>query len=237
MTFGSLNQKPLVEMGNMRTRNRLVRIFLTIAAFTVVTSGLASISGTLIEQNVAKAQSSPARSETDGRPVEPATASPTPPKATPKPAPALVKPIAKPSPKPGVAKPTPAPTSLETSRKFPKVVTKLMMDDLQNGRGRATKAGSQLVVHYQSWLYDPTQPLGRGPQFESTHGKAPYKFILQNADSPHIKGWEDGLVEMKVGGKRRLIIPPELAYGANGAGQVVPPGATLLYEIELVDVE
>ncbi len=221
----------------MRTRNRLVRLFLTIAVFTLAASGLATISGIILEENSAKAQSSPARSETDGRPVEPAAATPATPKATPKPAIPVAKPTPKPTPKPGAPKPTPAPTSLETSRKFPKVVTKLMMDDLQNGRGRASKAGSQLVVHYQSWLYDPTQPLGRGPQFESTLGKAPYKFVLQNPDSPHIKGWEDGLVEMKVGGKRRLIIPPELAYGANGAGQVVPPGATLLYEIELVDVE
>lgn len=94
-----------------------------------------------------------------------------------------------------------------------------------------------MVLHFQSWLYDPTQPLGRGPQFESTIGKAPYKFTLQGGDSPHIRGWEEGLVEMKVGGKRRLIIPPDMAYGANGAGQVVPPGATLLYEIDLVDVE
>lgn len=112
-----------------------------------------------------------------------------------------------------------------------------MIDDLQNGKGRSSKAGSTLVVHYQSWLYDPTQPLGRGPQFESTIGKTPYKFTLQNSESPHIRGWEEGLVDMKAGGKRRLIIPPELAYGANGAGQVVPPGATLLYEIELVDIE
>ena len=112
-----------------------------------------------------------------------------------------------------------------------------MVDDLQNGRGRATKPGSKIVIHFQSWLYDPTQPLGRGPQFESTQGKAPYKFTLQSPETPHIKGWEDGLVEMKVGGKRRLIIPPELAYGANGAGQVIPPGATLLYEVDLVDVE
>ena len=94
-----------------------------------------------------------------------------------------------------------------------------------------------MVLHFQSWLYDPTQPLGRGPQFESTQGKAPYKFTLQSPESPHIKGWDEGLVEMKVGGKRRLIIPPDMGYGANGAGQVIPPGATLLYEIDLVDVE
>lgn len=141
------------------------------------------------------------------------------------------KPVVKPP------KPTPVPTTLETSRKFPKIVTKLMMDDLQNGRGRPTKAGSEIVIHYQSWLYDPTQPLGRGPQFESTIGKAPYKFTLANAETPHIRGWEEGLLEMKTGGKRRLIIPADFGYGANGAGQVVPAGATLLYEIDLIDIE
>lgn len=113
----------------------------------------------------------------------------------------------------------------------------MIVDDLQNGRGRQAKPGSKLVVHFTSWLYDPTQPLGRGPQFETTQGKTPYKFVLQNPESLHIKGWEDGIVDMKSGGRRRLIIPPELGYGANGAGQVIPPGATLLYEIELIDVE
>lgn len=112
-----------------------------------------------------------------------------------------------------------------------------MIEDLQNGRGRSAKPQARLVVHFTSWLYDPTQPLGRGPQFESTQGKAPYSFQLQNPEAPHIKGWEQGLVDMKVGGKRRLIIPPDLGYGNNGAGQTIPPGATLLYEIELLDVE
>lgn len=159
--------------------------------------------------------------------VRSAEAQPASPTATPQTA-------AKPSPKP---KATPTPVAFEPSKKFPKVVTKLMVDDLQKGRGRSSKPGSKMVLHFQSWLYDPTQPLGRGPQFESTQGKAPYKFTLQGGDSPHIKGWEEGLVEMKVGGKRRLIIPPDMGYGANGAGQVIPPGATLLYEIDLVDVE
>jgi FKBP-type peptidyl-prolyl cis-trans isomerase FkpA len=112
-----------------------------------------------------------------------------------------------------------------------------MIDDLQVGRGRSAKPKSRLVVHFSSWLYDPTQPLGRGPQFESTLGKTPYSFQLQNAESPHIRGWEEGLVDMKAGGKRRLIIPPELGYGDRGAGQTIPPGATLLYEIELLDID
>lgn len=170
------------------------------------------------------------------RPATPATPSSA---ATSSPLPPLPrsKPTATPS-KPMVTKPTPAvPAVTEPSKKFPKIVTKLMIDDLQSGRGRQAKPGAKLVVHFTSWLYDPTQPLGRGPQYETTQGKTPYKFTLQNPDALHIKGWEDGIVDMKTGGRRRLIIPPELGYGPNGAGQVIPPGATLLYEIELIDVE
>lgn len=224
----------------MSTRTYGFINFSTSALRFTATSTFACLVGICLHQNFAEAQPSNPRADTDSRPSVPVPQpSATPEKTVVKATPTTV-PTAKPSPKPGaktVTKPTPVPTSLELSRKFPKVVTKLMIDDLNGGRGRMTKAGSKLVVHFQSWLYDPTQPLGRGPQFESTLGKAPYKFTLQNPEAPHIKGWEEGLLDMKVGGKRRLIIPAELAYGANGAGQVIPPGATLLYEIELVDVE
>lgn len=219
----------------MSTKKSLFKNFLK-------TAQCAFISGIMLLAIMAQAQFRPP-TDNDSRPSEPAPPAASPAKPSdPKPP----KPSATPAVKPttGAAtttgtkpKPTPVPTSFETSRKFPKVVTKLMVDELQNGRGRVSKPGSQLVVHFQSWLYDPTQPLGRGPQFESTVGKSPYKFTLQNPETPHIKGWEEGLVDMKVGAKRRLIIPPDLAYGANGAGQVIPPGATLLYEIELVDIE
>lgn len=158
----------------------------------------------------------------------PATSTPKP-STAPKPSASPAKPPVKPSATPAFVP--------EPSKKFPKVVTKLMVEDLQNGRGRTAKPSSKIVVHFTSWLYDPTQPLGRGPQFESTQGKPPYKFQLQNPETPHIKGWEQGLVDMRVGGRRRLIIPPDMGYGNNGAGQTIPPGATLLYEIELVDVE
>lgn len=221
----------------MRTRNNRTRIFSTRFLATVVLSGVAFTSGIIVHENSASAQGSPPRSGTDSRPSEPPQDAKPAAKPTAKPSATPSGTPAKTGTKPGSAKPQAAPTSLETSRKFPKVVTKLIIDDLQVGRGRLTKPGSRLVLHFHSWLYDPTQPLGRGPQFESTQGKAPYKFVLQNPDQPHIKGWEEGLVDMKVGGKRRLIIPPDMAYGANGAGQVIPPGATLLYEIELIDVE
>ena len=139
--------------------------------------------------------------------------------------------VTKPTP---VPKPSPLPVPVST--KFPKVVTRLMVDDLQVGRGRSAKPGQELVIHFQAWLYDPTQPLGRGPQFESTQGKEPMRFKLQDPEAPLIKGWEQGLVDMKLGGRRRLIIPPEFGYGERGAGEVIPPNATLIFEIELVEL-
>ncbi len=208
----------------MMTRNSHFINFSLKSSLAGLLALFACISGIALNGNFAIAQTDPRASEVAPPPT-------TAPSGTSKPV-VSKPPVAKPA-----VKPTPAPTTLELSRKFPKVVTKLMVDDLTSGRGRPTKPGSQLVVHFQSWLYDPTQPLGRGPQFESTQGKAPYKFTLQSPELQHIRGWEDGLVNMKVGGKRRLIIPPDLGYGSNGAGQVIPPGATLLYEIELVDVE
>ena len=144
------------------------------------------------------------------------------------------------TPAASVTKPTPAPKPsplpVPVSTKFPKVVTRLMVDDLLVGRGRSAKPGQELVIHFQAWLYDPTQPLGRGPQFESTQGKEPMRFKLQDPEAPLIKGWEQGLVDMKLGGRRRLIIPPEFGYGERGAGEVIPPNATLIFEIELVEL-
>lgn len=189
-----------------------------------------------------------AEDESGGERPSSEIATPTPkPKPTAKPTATPPKVVPKASPTPAMRPAVPVapvaiaasatPYKAEGSKKFPKTVSKLLIDDLQAGRGRPAKAGSKLVVHFTSWLYDPTQPLGRGPQFESTQGKPPYHFTLQSAEAPHIKGWEVGILEMKAGGRRRLIIPPDYAYGPNGAGQVIPPNATLLYEVELIDIE
>lgn len=196
----------------MLTHFRSIRKISTLSLHQLILISFALISGTFSGALPAEAQT---ESAVSASPSPRPTVKPTPPKPS----------------------PTPTPVVLEGSRKFPKAVNKLIVDDLQKGRGRASKPGSRLVLHFQAWLYDPTQPLGRGPQFESTLGKAPYKFTLQNPETPHIKGWEDGLLEMKVGGKRRLIIPPDLGYGQNGAGAVIPAGATLMYEVQLIDVE
>ena len=112
----------------------------------------------------------------------------------------------------------------------------LRIEDLVDGGGAAATRGSQAEVLYTLWLYDPREADNRGRKVDSTdqHGGVPFSFRLGAGQV--IKGWDLGVEGMKVGGKRRLVIPPLLGYGAHGAGGVIPPGATLLFEIELVDV-
>jgi FKBP-type peptidyl-prolyl cis-trans isomerase FkpA len=92
-----------------------------------------------------------------------------------------------------------------------------------------------VVVHYTGWLYDPTKADGRGKKFDSSVDRAsPFSFPL--GAGRVIQGWDQGVAGMKVGGKRTLIIPPEMGYGARGAGGAIPPNAALLFEVELLEV-
>jgi FKBP-type peptidyl-prolyl cis-trans isomerase FkpA len=104
--------------------------------------------------------------------------------------------------------------------------------DLVVGTGIAAQNGDDLTVHYTGWLYDATKPDQKGLQFESSRGRDPFPFTLGNNDV--IAGWDLGLNGLRVGGIRRLVIPPSLAYGEGRAG-VIPANATLVFEIELLD--
>jgi FKBP-type peptidyl-prolyl cis-trans isomerase FkpA len=106
--------------------------------------------------------------------------------------------------------------------------------DLLAGTGTEAAAGNVLSVNYTGWLYDPSKPDGKGLQFNSSAGGDPIKFTL-GAQSV-IAGWDRGLVGMKVGGLRRLVIPPSLAYG-NVRNGPIPVYSTLVFDIELVAVE
>lgn len=105
----------------------------------------------------------------------------------------------------------------------------LKYDDLVEGDGAVAAAGQQVSVHYSGWLTD-------GSKFDSSIDRnQPFSFSLGRGMV--IRGWDEGVAGMKVGGKRRLTIPPQLGYGAQGAGGVIPPHATLVFEVELLDVQ
>jgi FKBP-type peptidyl-prolyl cis-trans isomerase FkpA len=111
----------------------------------------------------------------------------------------------------------------------------LQIEDLTEGSGEAARRGQQVDVHYTGWLYDRQAAGHKGRKFDSTadHGGTPFSFRLGAGQV--IRGWDAGVEGMRVGGRRRLVIPPALGYGAHGAGGVIPPAATLLFEIELLD--
>jgi len=105
----------------------------------------------------------------------------------------------------------------------------LQYDDLRVGNGPAARFGSDVTVHYTGWRTD-------GTKFDSSRDRdEPFGFALGQGNV--IAGWEEGVAGMRVGGLRKLTIPPELGYGAWGAGDVIPPDATLVFEVELLSVD
>jgi len=115
-------------------------------------------------------------------------------------------------------------------------VTDLKKIDVKQGDGMEAAAGKTVVVHYTGWLYDPTAADGHGAKFDSSvDRKEPFAFKLGAGQV--IKGWDEGVAGMKIGGKRTLVIPPQMGYGARGAGGVIPPNATLLFDVELIEVK
>ena len=108
----------------------------------------------------------------------------------------------------------------------------LQYEDVTVGSGAEAKAGNFVSVHYTGWLYEGGV---RGAKFDSSKDRGqPFEFPL--AAGHVIRGWDEGVQGMRVGGVRKLTIPPHLGYGARGAGGVIPPNATLVFEVELLDV-
>ncbi len=109
------------------------------------------------------------------------------------------------------------------------------MTDIVLGTGETATAGMPVAVHYTGWLFDAAAPENKGKKFDSSHDRGdPFRFGLGAGQV--IQGWDQGVVGMKVGGQRRLVIPPELGYGARGAGGAIPPNATLVFDVELLSV-
>jgi FKBP-type peptidyl-prolyl cis-trans isomerase FkpA len=150
------------------------------------------------------------RSEKSGEPPPPAAATETPP-------------------------PSEAAVPVEPSPSTGSETMPLEKIDLAPGNGVEIKSGQTALVHYTGWLFDAAEPENKGKRFDSSVGGEPFEFEV--GAQYVIKGWDLGVAGMKVGGKRRLVVPPELGYGAQGqpAGGI-PPGATLVFDVELVEI-
>ena len=126
-----------------------------------------------------------------------------------------------------------APATAQTPGRTMTTASGLKVEDTKVGTGASPKTGQTCVMHYTGWLY---QDGAKGQKFDSSVDRGqPFEF--QIGRGMVIKGWDEGVATMKVGGKRTLIIPPELGYGARGAGGVIPPNATLMFDVELLAVK
>jgi len=128
---------------------------------------------------------------------------------------------------PPAAKPKPQPPAKE--QKEVTTASGLKYVDLKVGTGEEARAGDKVTVHYTGWLTD-------GTKFDSSVDRG-QPFVFPLGARRVIRGWDEGVAGMKVGGKRKLTIPPDLGYGARGAGNVIPPNATLVFDVELLKVE
>jgi peptidylprolyl isomerase len=126
-----------------------------------------------------------------------------------------------------------APAAAKKESKMVKTESGLGYEDLVVGTGPSPEAGQTCVMHYTGWLWVNE---AKGAKFDSSLDRnRPFEFPIGRGRV--IKGWDEGVASMKVGGKRTLLIPPSLGYGDRGAGNVIPPGATLLFEVELLGVK
>lgn len=118
---------------------------------------------------------------------------------------------------------------------MPTLPSGLQVEDTVAGNGAEATAGQRVQVHYTGWLHDPAADQQRGRKFDSSKDRG-QPFVFPLGAGHVIRGWDEGVQGMKVGGTRVLTIPAELGYGARGAGGVIPPNATLVFEVELLGV-
>ena len=115
-------------------------------------------------------------------------------------------------------------------------IAELQRIDERTGTGAVATPGDDVTVHYTGWLFDEQAANRRGEKFDSSVDRGePFTFLL--GAGRVIRGWDDGVAGMRVGGKRVLMIPPEFGYGRKGAGGVIPPNGSLVFEVELLDVK
>ena len=125
------------------------------------------------------------------------------------------------------------PGQTEKEKKMTKTESGLQYRDIKEGTGEKPKKGQTCVMHYTGWLWENG---AKGKKFDSSVDRGePFDFPIGTGRV--IKGWDEGVLSMKVGGKRELLIPPNLGYGSRGAGRVIPPNATLLFEVELLKIQ
>ena len=123
-----------------------------------------------------------------------------------------------------------------TQQDSQKKIAELQKIDTQVGTGREAEAGFNVTVHYTGWLYDAAAKDHKGKKFDSSLDRnQPFNFFLGGGQV--IQGWDEGFAGMKIGGKRTLVIPSEMGYGARGAGGAIPPNADLIFDVELLDVK
>ncbi|MGZ6970071.1 MAG: FKBP-type peptidyl-prolyl cis-trans isomerase [Thermoanaerobaculia bacterium] len=128
---------------------------------------------------------------------------------------------------------TPAATAAKKESQMKTTPSGLQYEDTKEGAGASPKTGQTCVMHYTGWLWENS---AKGKKFDSSVDRGrPFEF--QIGRGMVIKGWDEGVATMKIGGKRTLLIPASLGYGARGAGGAIPPNATLLFEVELLGVK
>lgn len=112
---------------------------------------------------------------------------------------------------------------------------KMVIETVETGAGEPIQAGQTAVVHYTGWLFDPQAELNRGEKFDSSRDRGqPFSFPV--GAGRVIRGWDEGVAGMLVGERRILTIPADMGYGARGAGGVIPPNATLVFDVELLEI-